>query len=302
MTDPVPPQAEPWQWEEPTWRGHVGRVRAGRRLLPRRWPDGATVAVALSFDADHETPALRDGQTSPAAMAAGEYGSRVAVPRILALLARHEVPATFFVPAVSALLHPGDIREYADHGHEVAAHGWIHERNALLSRADERDLTLRSLDVLEKLSGARPVGIRTPSWDFSEHTLGVISDAGLRYDSSLMADDEPYELVGDGLPTGLVEIPVEWIRDDAPYFTMARYAGLRPHTPPSAVLDIWSREFRAALAEGGLFQLTLHPHVIGHRSRMWILESLITEIRDCGQAWFATHARLADYVSTETTR
>jgi hypothetical protein len=114
-----------------------------------------------------------------------------------------------------------------------------------------------------------------------------------------MADDDPYELIGDGTPTGLVEIPVEWIRDDAPYFSMARYAGLRPHTAPAAVFDIWSREFYAALAAGGVFQLTMHPHIIGHRSRLWILDDLLSAIRDSGQAWFTTHAQLAEYVTAE---
>ncbi|HVT66228.1 MAG TPA: polysaccharide deacetylase [Trebonia sp.] len=302
MTDITTARAEPWQWDEPTWRGHVEHVRAGRPLRPAAWPGGARVAVAISFDADHETPALREAQTSPAAMASGEYGSRVAVPRILALLSRHAVPATFFVPAVSALLHPADIRAYVTGDHEVGAHGWIHERNALLAEADERDLLLRSLDVLEKLSGSRPVGIRTPSWDFSAHTLRVIREAGLRYDSSLMADDDPYELVSDGEPTGVTEIPVEWIRDDAVYFAMARYAGLRPYTAPATVFDIWAREFRGALADGGVFQLTMHPHAIGHRSRLWILDDLLHLIRGSGPVWFATHAQLADYVTAEARR
>lgn len=105
----------------------------------------------------------------------------------------------------------------------------------------------------------RPVGSRTPSWDFSADTLGIIRDLGLAYDSSLMADDEPYEIVADGEPTGIVEIPVEWIRDDAPYFTTNPKAGLFPHTPPRDVLGIWRDEFDRARAEGGLFQLTLHP-------------------------------------------
>ena len=138
------------------------------------------------------------------------------MPKILRLLAEHEVPASFFMPAVSALLHPGEVEAYVAGGHEVGVHGWIHERNMLLAREDELDLTGRALETLEKLSGVRPVGIRTPSWDFSDHTLAIIEELGLAYDSSLMADDEPYELLADGRPTGIVEIPVEWIRDDAP--------------------------------------------------------------------------------------
>lgn len=284
---------EPWQWDEPTWRGHVQRVRAGQRLVPASWPGGARVAVALSFDSDHETIPLRDAETRPGKLAQGEYGSRVAAPKILALLAEYGVRASFFMPAVSALLHPEEVESYVAGGHELAVHGWIHERNMTLDRADELDLTGRAIEVLEKLSGTRPVGIRTPSWDFSDNTLAIIEQLGLRYDSSLMADDEPYELLADGRRTGIVEIPVEWIRDDAPYLMMDRYSALRPYTPPRALFEIWRDEFDAARAEGGLFQLTLHPHVIGHRSRLVVLRDLIAHIAGHPDVWFATHAEIA---------
>jgi peptidoglycan/xylan/chitin deacetylase (PgdA/CDA1 family) len=289
-------EREPWQWDEAVWRGHVERVRAGRSLRPGEWPGGAKVAVALSFDPDHETIPLRDGETGPGKLSQGEYGSRVGAPRILRLLERYGVPATFFMPAVSALLHPDEVRSYVAAGHEVGVHGWIHESNMQLSRADERELAFRSADTLEKLTGTRPVGIRTPSWDFSDHTLDIIRELGLKYDSSLMADDEPYELLADGEPTGVVEIPVEWIRDDAPYFMMERHASIRPYTPPRGVLGIWRDEFDLAYTGSGLFQLTMHPHVIGHRSRMAILTELLAHIAGHPDVWFATHAQIADYV------
>jgi peptidoglycan-N-acetylglucosamine deacetylase len=286
-------EVAPWQWDEPTWRAHVAHLRAGRSLLPA-WPDGARVAVALSFDSDHETIPLRDGETGPGKLSQGEYGSRVGAQRILALLAERGIPATFFMPAVSALLHPDEVRRYAAEGHEVGIHGWIHERTATLSAADERDLAFRSADVLEKSTGGRPVGIRTPSWDFTPATLGIIRELGLRYDSSLMADDEPYEIVQDGEPSGIVEIPVEWIRDDAVYFPMDRYSALRPYASPRSVLNIWIDEFEGAYADRGLFQLTMHPHVIGHRSRMVVLAELIDHIASRRGVWFATHAQVAD--------
>jgi len=311
MTPPVPsgpvpsvpdePSLEPWQWPEDVWRRHVSRVRAGRDLTPVRWPGGAQVAVAISFDSDHETLPLRDGETSPGKLSQGEYGSRVAAPKILSMLAELEVPASFYMPAVSALLHPDEVEAYVEGGHEVAVHGWIHERNMLLSRDDELDLTARALDTLERLSGVRPTGIRTPSWDFSQNTLDIIAELGFTYDSSLMGDDNPYELVADGQPTGIVEIPVEWIRDDAPYFMMERYSGLRPYMPPRSALQIWQDEFDEARREGGLFQLTLHPHVIGHRSRLVVLRALLEHIREQGDVWFATHADVAALVRPTTT-
>src|ERR1700689_5076740 len=123
---------EPWAWEESRWRGYVERVRAGKSLKPKVWPDGAEVAVAISFDSDHETIPLRNSETHPGKLSQGEYGARVAVPRILRLLDHHRVPASFFVPAVSALLHPGEIGTCVAAGHEIALHGWIHEWNTKL--------------------------------------------------------------------------------------------------------------------------------------------------------------------------
>jgi peptidoglycan/xylan/chitin deacetylase (PgdA/CDA1 family) len=293
---PDPREQQPWQWPDDVWRRHVDRVRAGRRLVPTSWPDGHDVAVAISFDADHETIPLRDGETRPGKLSQGEYGSRVGTPRILAILEEFSVPATNFMPAVSALLHPDEVRRWVDGGHEIAMHGWIHERNMLLAPESERDLLFRAADVLERLSGRRPVGLRTPSWDFSDSTLAIIRELGLQYDSSLMADDEPYELLENGVPTGIVEIPVEWIRDDAVYFTMDRYTDLRPYTDPRTVLQIWKDEFDAALADRGVFQLTLHPHVIGHRSRLPILRGILEHIAQSGSVWFARHDELATLV------
>jgi hypothetical protein len=114
-----------------------------------------------------------------------------------------------------------------------------------------------------------------------------------------MADDDPYELVEKGEPTGIVELPVEWIRDDAVYFNMHRFTGLRPHTAPADVYDIFFREFERAYDEGGLFLLTMHPHVTGYRSRIWILEKLLAEITQRHDVWIATHAEIAAFVKTE---
>lgn len=281
---------EPWQWPEPHWRGIVDGVRAGKSLRPERWMDGARCAVALSFDSDHETGELRNGGKSIGRLSQGQYGARRGIPRILDVLARHQVKASFYVPAVSALLYPDEQRRVVDEGHEIAIHGWIHERNSVLPAEAERELQMRSADTLERISGMRPVGIRTPSWDFSPHTLAITRDMGLLYDSSLMADDDCYELLMDGEPTGVIELPVEWIRDDAVYFNMDRFAALRPYTAPEAVFDIFKREFDLAYAEGGVFQLTMHPHISGHRSRIWILEELIHYIRSHADVCFATHA------------
>ncbi|MBN8943858.1 MAG: polysaccharide deacetylase [Rhizobiales bacterium] len=295
MSNPVQGKPEPWQWPEEHWRKLVGQVRAGRSYRPERWKDGARCAFALSFDADHETNELRDGGNSIGRMAWGQYGPRVGVPRILKILEKYSVPATFYVPAVAALLHEDEQRRVVAEGHEIGIHGWIHELNSVLPYEAERDLMLRSAETLEKITGIRPVGLRTPSWDFSPNTLRIEKEMGLLYDSSLMADEDCYELMLEGEPSGVIELPVEWVRDDAVYFMMHRFQSLRPHTAPEAVFDIFRREFDAAYEEGGLFQLTTHPHIIGYRSRIWIIEELIKHAKTKGDVWFATHAQVAEF-------
>jgi peptidoglycan/xylan/chitin deacetylase (PgdA/CDA1 family) len=289
------PDLEPWQWPESEWRRRVGRVRAGRRLKPPEWPGGARCAVALSFDSDHETNDLRDGGNSIGRLAWGQYGNRVGVPRILGLLEKHAVKASFYVPAVSALIHPDEQRRVVAEGHEIGIHGWIHELNSVLPEAAERDLMRRSADTLERICGVRPVGLRTPSWDFSWHTLAIEAEMGLSYDSSLMSDEDCYELLLDDRATGVVELPVEWVRDDAVYFMMNRFQSLRPYTPPQDVFEIFRRELDMAYAERGLFQLTMHPHIIGYRSRIWILEEIIRHAKAHQGVWFGTHAEVADW-------
>jgi len=121
----------------------------------------------------------------------------------------------------------------------------------------------------------------------------IMQEMGLLYDSSLMADDEPYELMHDQEPTGVVELPTEWIRDDSAYFHMHHLTALRPYTAPSAVEEIFTAEFDGAWAEGGLFLLTLHPHLIGHRSRLPVLSRLLRHIRARGGSWFGTHEQVA---------
>ncbi|MFK7944522.1 MAG: polysaccharide deacetylase family protein, partial [Paracoccaceae bacterium] len=197
----LPDQPESWTWPEERWRPIVEKIRAGRSLKPSTWPNGARCAVALSFDSDHETQVLRWGQSSPGKLSQGEFGSRVGVPRILKLLEKYEAPSTFFVPAVVAMLHPEEQRAVIDRGHEIGIHSWIHELNSTLPPENERELQMRAADKLEEICGVRPVGIRTPSWDFSEHTLSITREMGLIYDSSLMADDDPYEIMEENQPS-----------------------------------------------------------------------------------------------------
>jgi peptidoglycan-N-acetylglucosamine deacetylase len=297
QAQPVPQTgAKPgWQWTMDSVVRVVNTVRAGRSLQPSAWPGGARVAVLLSFDVDNETVALRFGEANAGSLSQGQYGSRQGLRRVVELLDRHRIPATFFIPSVSLALAPemGELIKRSGR-HEFGVHGWIHELNTTLPDSAERALLTKAVAELTRMTGTKPTGYRAPSWNFSPNTLSILRDMGFRYESSLMADDSPYELLQDGRPTGLVELPVEWILDDAPLFDPRgeRYAS------PRDVARVWIDEFDRAYAEGTMLVLTLHPHVSGHRSRIVALEQLIAHVqaRGAGRVWWATHADAAEYV------
>ena len=300
QAQPVPQtNAKPgWQWTMDTVNTVVNAVRAGRSLQPQSWPGGARVAVLLSFDADNETVALRFGEPTVGSLSQAQYGGRVGLDRILRLLDAHKIPATFFIPSVSLALTPSMADAIKRSGrHEFGVHGWIHEMNATLPDSAERALVKKALAELTQMTGTKPTGYRAPSWNFSPNTLGILRDLGFRYESSLMADERPYELLQDGAPTGLVEIPVEWILDDAPLFDPRGNS----YSPPRDVARVWMDEFDKAYDEGTMFVLTMHPHISGHRSRIVALEQLIAHIesKGAGKVWWTTHGAAAEYVRKE---
>jgi peptidoglycan-N-acetylglucosamine deacetylase len=283
------------KWSEAQIREAVAPVRAGRKLTPRTWPNGAKVAVCLSFDVDNEQMAR--GETLPVPMSSGQYGATTGLPRVLRLLDRHRVPASFYIPAASLVVQPSIAQDILKAGHhEIGVHGWIHENLPTLNNAAEEERLLnQAIEHLTKATGKRPVGYRAPSWAFSQYTLPLIRKAGFLYDSSMMAMDEPYELVANGQPTGLVELPVEWILDDAPYFGRT---GALPS--PESIFKVYRDEFDVAYEEGTMFMLTMHPHVIGHRSRAVHLDRLIQYMKSKPGVWFATAEQIAGYVRTQS--
>lgn len=298
-------QAPPiWQQDYPSILATVNKVRAGRNLTPKKWPNGGRVAVALSFDLDAETLFLRANQLSPQPLSRGEYGARVGTPRILQLLEKNRIPASFFIPMVAAQLHPDviDAVMKSPLKHEIGVHGWVHEVLSSLTGNEERTLTKRAFDFWTGKLGHAPTGIRCPSWDFTKDTLGLIQEMGFLYDSSLMGDDRPYEIVADGTPTGIVELPVEWILDDFAYYSYDRpnFAYLR--MSDSAVLEVYKGEFDKAYEEGTLFLLTMHPQITGHRSRIGVLEKLVAYMKSKPGVWFATHEQVAKAAAAQLVR
>jgi len=292
------PQQPGTKWSEEQLLRAVAPARVGKKLTPRSWPNGAKVAVALSFDVDNESYLLARGETSPTTLSAADFGAETGLPRILALLDRYQLPATFFIPAVSALIHPQQIPAILKSGrHEIGVHGWIHEYLPAIGNASEEDrLLTQAIDYLTKAAGKPPVGYRAPAWAFSEYTIGLLQKHGFLYDSSLQAMDEPYELISNGQSTGIVELAIDWTLTETPYLGRG---GTMPS--PELLYQLYKDEFDGAYNDGTLFVLTLHPHVTGHRAPMRHLEELITYMKSKPRVWFATGEQIARYVKSQDT-
>src|SRR5262245_23952819 len=276
-------------------RQAVATARVGRKLTPKAWPNGARVAVCLSFDVDNEL--LQRANPLPVPLSVGEYGATTAVPRILDVLDKHQVAATFFMPAMSAMLHPDMLSAIvARRRHEIGVHGWIHEFwPGIGDTAKEQRLLTQSIDYLTKASGKRPVGVRAPSSGFSPQTFDLIRKAGFLYDSSLLAADEPYEIVSNGQPSGVIELPIAEVSNDYVYYGETANGAM---PSPDAVFAIYKAEFDLAFQERTMFILTQHPHVGGRRSRIVQLDRLIAYIKSKGEVWFATMEQVANYVKS----
>ena len=250
------------------------------------------LTVALTFDHDAMSDGIRRGD-SPVELSHGEFGPRVAAPRLLRLLADEGIVTTWFVPGHTLVTFPDSTRAILDGGHELATHGWYHEDLAELSRDEQREILERSRDAVADVSGSAPQGFRAPYWSLGADTLSLVEAAGYRYDSSLMADDvHPYRVrLGDrhtvadgsrwGRESAVLEVPISWVLDDWPHFEPNPASGRDGLSAPSKILEIWTEELRWAWEHepGGLLTITMHPECIGRGHRVRMLERFIAEAR-----------------------
>ena len=290
------PQAETQPgtlWSNQKILDTVNTVSMGPSLAPHSWPNHARVAVLLTFDDDTQAPLLRDGITSPTELSASDYGARTGTPRLLAILDRHQVPATFFVTGVDSLIHPELVPSILKSGrNEIGIHGWIHEYPpGLDSAAEEERLLDKAIAQISSITGKKPAGYRAPSWAFSPWTMDLIRRKGFVYDSSLGSAEVPYHILEKGQDTGIIELPIDWTLTETPYL------GFAGHMPsPDLLFQLYKEEFDGAYREGTMFILTLHPYLGGHRAPMQHLDDLITYIQSKPDVWFATCSQVVDYV------
>ena len=269
------------------------------------WPDGMRAAACFTFDVDAESPVLFEHPEAAGwldVMSHQAYGPRTGVPRILRILERRGLQATFFVPGFTAERWPAVVSAIRDAGHEIGHHGYLHEgaRSASDEAAEETRL-MRGLEALDRVAGVRPVGYRAPMWELSYRLPALLARHGFAYDSGLMDADHPYRLATGPQPgaPSIIELPAHWSLDDwEPYNYLPGITGSGVIASPADLLARWSLELDALVAEGGLFMLTNHPFISGRASRAVALESLIERAQATDGLWIATAAEIAAHVAT----
>ena len=269
--------------------------------------------VCLTFDHDHVSGLIARGMTSPTAISRGEYDI-VVIPRLVALLERYGIKATFFTPGHTIDSTPGAVTPYVEAGHELAHHGWTHRLPVNLSRDEEEEEVVRGNESIKRISGRTARGYRSPAWDLSPHSIDLLLKHGIQYDSSLMGNDYDcyYARQGDvaelmkplvrGRETALVEMPISWSLDDYPAFEYMRLPngsvqqGLMNAT---AVLENFVDDFTymTRVCDYGILTYTFHPHVIGRGHRMMMLERLIQRLIEGGAVFMTMEAAMQDWLA-----
>lgn len=261
-----------------------------------KWPNGARIAVMLSFDFDAETLWLSRDPTNakkPGTLSQGTYGARVGVPKILETLRDAEVPGTFFVPGWTAENHTDRVEAILKGGHEVGHHSYSHKWIDPDFPEQEVEEMEKGLDSLKRMVGVVPKGYRSPAGETSDNLIRLLQKHNFTYDSSLMTDINPFRHVLPDGSKGPIELPWHWSLDDAPFFLFS-IKNPRPIFSNSHVMEIWKDEFSEIYRWGGLFDLVMHPQVIGRPSHIALLRQFITWMQTFPDVWFARGTEIAE--------
>ncbi|MDI27117.1 polysaccharide deacetylase [Campylobacter coli] len=261
------------------------------------------VAYGVDIDAVAGWLGSYGGEDSPDDISRGLFAGEVGIPRLLKLFKKYNIPATWFAPGHSIETFPEQMKMIVDAGHEIGAHGYSHENPIAMSAKQEEDVLLKSIELIEKISGKKPSGYVAPWWEFSNITNELLLKHGIKYDHSLMHNDfTPYYVrVGDkwtkidyskdakewmkplvrGQETDLIEIPANWYLDDLPPMMFIKKS---PNSfgfvSPRDIGQMWIDQFDWVYREMdyAIFPMTIHPDVSARPQVLLMHERIIEHI------------------------
>ena len=264
-----------------------------------QWPDGYKAAASLSWHMDADAGVLASGKkpdTWFTSFSEARYGITTALPRILELLKEFDIPGSFAFPAYVAKQYPDAVLDCVAGGHEIMLHGYLHENVALLSADEEEDVLARSIEALETITGARPVGWTAPSWGMNMGTIDLLHKYGLAYDNTLMEHDVPTVFEFSDGP--LFEIPISTVLEDWQQFGVDFAAGDSRMASVKNAFSLWSDEMEGLVHYGGLFSPTFHPNLVGRPGTMLEMATFLSQFREGHGIWWANGAQIAKHCQT----
>lgn len=264
------------------------------------WPRDKRLAVLLTFDVDAESVWLArdpDNAGRLGVLSQGLYDIKRAVPKLLELLAAEELPATFFIPGWVAEHHTDRCKEIRDAGYEIGHHGYSHAWADAAKPQAECDDFDRGTEALDRFLGVKPVGYRPPGGEITLNTIEMLADRGFLYNSNMLDDVYPYRhRLPDGRQ-GPIELPTHWSIGDANY-TWNSIRHPKVIQTNDHIFNVWKDEFDAHYEWGALFNLVLHPQMIGRPSRVMLLKRFIDYVRGFDGVWFTTCAEAATHAAS----
>jgi peptidoglycan/xylan/chitin deacetylase (PgdA/CDA1 family) len=247
---------------------------------------------------DADSSWISRGLDEPVARSGGQFEVNVGTPCILELMKWFGLKSTFFTPGWIAEQYPKMVEAVIKDGHEIGLHGYLHEPPPKLNEAEEIEAVRRGSAALEAMTGKKPIGYRSPIWQFSPNTVRILHDAGFKYTSDFMHTMLPTWNEVRGAAVDMINLPGSWVLDDAVYFQF--HITIRTAMRRAAdVLEIYKEEFRAVHAVGGLFTLVMHPQLSGRPSRVLMLKEFMDYVKGFDDVWLPSPIDVVEYWRSE---
>jgi allantoinase len=276
-----------------------------------RWPNGTRVAFAVVVSveyyemqpaADSFIPANVPGGFGRApypdfrAFSQRDYGNRVGIFRVIEALRRFRIPATAAVDAGVAARYPYIVVELQKHGIEIAGHGHAVTNviSSHMSESAERNYIASALEILTRMSGARPAGWHGPEYGQSDRTPALLAELGLDYTLDWPNDEQPFLM--RTAPKPLVSLAMALELDDVITMWHRRVSAERWRLAVAEALD----QLIADGTNGGRHLiLNLHPWLIGHPHRIGYLEEVLADVRRREGIWIASASQIAAHARAQ---